>query len=125
MQQVWAYRMIPKHVWLWVWYECGYITGERLNELAREKLGLSFAEAKHAWKDARKLLDNIPENEISLDVNGLFPKADNTPFASEVQDVYQIGDICSGEGWRTLHGGLQKALKLEADAASSVPCMVR
>ena len=59
---LWAWRQMPPHIWLWAWHVCGYISEERLNEVAASKWGMSFEEYKKAWRELKKAFKSIPED---------------------------------------------------------------
>ncbi len=78
-----------------------------------KRWGISMDESKAIWARLKKEIDAMQEDEVSLIVSPKNADVDKTPFDAEVQDVYQIGELGSDQGWRTLHQGLQFALKRE------------
>lgn len=113
MGDLWALDKLPKHMWLAAWRLTGYLSEQRANDIALEKWGVDLSEQKVLWRHLKKQFDAIAEDQVNLDVPPAGGRPDNTPFESEVQGVYQLGELGTDQGWRTLHAGLQFAFKRE------------
>ena len=54
---------------------------------------------------------DMPEAQIDIGtVDGGRDVTSTTPLQGEVTSVWQVGDLGDGQGWRTVHTGLQKFL---------------
>ena len=110
---LWAMEKMPQHMWLLAWHMSGYLTEQEMNDIAKQRWGMDMQEQKAIWQRVKKDMDALREDQIDLEVVPRKSNVDIKPFEAEVQNVYQVGELGSGQGWRTLHQGLQFALKRE------------
>jgi hypothetical protein len=114
MGDLWAIDAMPRHLWLMVWYSSGWLSHEELTVLGMTKWQLGPEELSATWRGIRNKIRHLAEDSIDLEVPAACGSRDYTPFMQEQQDVYQVGELGTGQGWRTLHVGLQHAIKREA-----------
>ncbi len=100
LADLWGWEHIPKHMWLYAWYLCGYLSRSRMEEIAVMKCGMDTQEMKVAWRHAKKLLDDCREDLVDLSVAPGKHSVDLTPFKAELRNVFQVGDLGIGQGWR-------------------------
>ncbi len=113
--EVWAHRRIHQYMGLFAWVNTGYLSESDASVTCMKRFGMVLRDIQCAWKLFKKQQDLLSEDLIDIKVEPTNRDGNVRPRGDERTSVYQVA-VPSASGqvfWRSLHSGLQKALKRE------------